>query len=205
MKEGEIFIRPYHENPGNNMNDIIESIKENPIIAAIRRAEDAKDAINSSASTIFILNTDIFNMQKLVSQIKSSGKYVFVHIDFVDGLGKDQKAIDFVAQSAKPDGIISTKSQLIKYAKEIGLFAIQRFFLIDSLSFKTTIHSIQSLKPDIVEVMPGVMPDVIGRIVNQTDVPLIAGGLISTKRDIIEILKAGALGASTCSKELWTL
>jgi len=36
-------------------------------------------------------------------------------------------------------------------------------------------------------------------------VPVIAGGLITTKKDIIEVLKAGALGVSTCNKSLWTL
>lgn len=187
------------------MNYIIESIKENPIIAAIRHNEDVKEAIDSGASTIFILSTNIFDIQNLISQIKDSGKNVFVHVDFVEGLGKDQKAIDYIAQIAKPDGIISTKSQHIKYAREAGIFVIQRFFLIDSLSFNTAVKSIQSLKPDIVEVMPAVMPDVIKRIVSQTDVPVIAGGLINTKKDIIEILKAGAFGASTCNKELWTL
>ena len=162
-------------------------------------------AVRSPVTTIFILNTDIFNLKSLVEKIRSSGKNVLVHIDFVEGLGKDQKAIDYVAQVARPDGIISTKSQHIKYAKEIGLFAIQRFFLIDSLSYHTTLRSIQQLKPDMVEIMPAVMPGVISRIARQIDVPVIAGGLIDTKKDIIEILKAGAVGASTGKRELWDL
>jgi glycerol uptake operon antiterminator len=187
------------------MSSIIEGIRENPIVAAIRRSEDTQDAIDSCVSTIFILNTDIFNVKELVARIKSSGKNVLVHIDFVEGLGKDHKAIDYIAQYAKPDGIISTKSQQIKYARESGIFAIQRFFLVDSLSMHTTLRSIQSLKPDMVEIMPAIMPDVIARITRQIDVPVIAGGLIDSKKDIIEILKAGALGASTGKKELWSL
>lgn len=187
------------------MGNIIENIKENPIVAGIRHNEDVQYALDSGVSTIFILNTDIFNVKSLVSKIKAAGKNVLVHIDFVEGLGKDQKAIDFIAQHAKPDGILSTKSQSIKYAREIGLFAIQRFFLIDSLSFNTTIRTVQSFRPDMIEIMPAVMPDIISDIVTETGMPVIAGGLVNNKKHIIEALKAGALGVSTGKKELWTL
>jgi len=63
----------------------------------------------------------------------------------------------------------------------------------------------QTVKPDLIEVMPGVMPGVIGRITRQVSIPVIAGGLIDSKQDIIEILKSGALGASTGKAELWNL
>jgi glycerol uptake operon antiterminator len=188
------------------LGNIIESIKENPIVAGVRHGEDLQLALDSGVSTVFILNTDIFNVKSVVSRVKAAGKNVLVHIDFVEGLGKDQKAIDFIAQHAKPDGILTTKSQNIKYAREIGLFAIQRFFLIDSLSFKTTIRTIQSFQPDMIEIMPAVMPGVIKNIVAETNnMPVIAGGLINTKKDIIEALNAGALGVSTGKKELWAL
>lgn len=186
-------------------NGVMESIRENPVVAAVRREEDVPAAIASKATAIFILNTDIFSVKRLVEIIHDSGKRVLVHVDFVEGLGRDQKAIDFIAQHAKPDGIISTRSQLIRHAHDAGIFAIQRFFLVDSLSFETALHAMQTLRPDMAELMPAVMPDVIRRIARRTEVPLIAGGLIETKADIIEILKAGAMGASTGKKELWNL
>jgi glycerol uptake operon antiterminator len=187
------------------MSSIIESIRENPIVAAVRHSEDVDFAVSSGASTIFVLSTDIFNVKEIVSKIKDSGKNVLVHIDFVEGLGKDQKAIDYIARQVKPDGIISTKSQHVKYARDIGLFSIQRFFLIDSLSFHTTIRAIQTFKPDMIEIMPALMPEVIRSIVSQVNMPVIAGGLISSKKDIIDVLNAGAVGASTGKRELWSL
>lgn len=187
------------------MNSILERMRDNPIVAAIRRNEDVEAAIASQVTTVFILNADIFNLKSLVDRIRSGGKNVLVHIDFVEGLGKDQKAIDYVARLIKPDGIISTKSQHIKYAKEIGLFTIQRFFLVDSLSYHTMTRAIQAFKPDMIEIMPGMMPEVIKKVSRQVEVPVIAGGLIETKQDIIEILKAGAVGASTGKRELWAM
>ncbi|GKX32173.1 glycerol uptake operon antiterminator regulatory protein [Vallitalea longa] len=187
------------------MNNIIDSIEENPIIAAIRDRGDIDSAIDSSVSTVFLLYTDIFNLKTLVDKIKNKGKKVFVHMDMIEGMGKDNKAIDYIAQVIKPDGIISTRSNHIKYAKEKGLFTIQRFFLIDSLSFKTTVKTVKSVKPDMIEIMPGIIPTIIQRLSSQLAVPIIAGGLVGSKDQIISILKVGALGVSVGRKDLWNL
>lgn len=185
--------------------EIFEKIEENPIIAAIREEEDIEIAVMSQVSSIFIVRADIFNIKFLVDKVKKAHKSVFIHMNFIDGMGKDQRAIDYIIQEINPDGIISTKSNHIKYAKEKGIFTIQRFFLIDSLSYDTTIHTVQSIRPDMIEIMPGVMPGTIKRIIKQLSTPVIAGGLIDNKKDIIELLKAGALGVSTGKKELWKL
>ncbi len=60
--------------------------------------------------------------------LKRKEKKAFIHMDFIEGLGKDQKAIDYINEVIGPDGIISTRSNHIKYARDIGLFTIQRFF-----------------------------------------------------------------------------
>lgn len=187
------------------MSTIIGRIEENPVIAAIRKEEDVEAALSSQVTTVFLLHADIFNIKSMVERIKSGDKTVFIHIDFLEGLGKDHKAIDYIAEVIKPDGIISTKSSHIKYAREKGMFAIQRFFLVDSLSYETTIKTVQTVQPDMIEIMPAVMPGVIRKICRQVSLPVIAGGLIDIKEDIIEILKSGALGASTGKKELWVL
>jgi len=187
------------------ITQIIESIHSNPVIAAVRKEQDIEEAVRSKASAIFILNADIFNIGYMVSHVKDNGKNVFIHIDFLEGIGRDNRAVDYIAEVIKPNGIISTKSHSIKYAKEKGLFTIQRFFLIDSLSYDTTIKTALAIQPDLAEVMPAVMSRVIGKICRDLPIPVIAGGLIETKEDIIEILHSGAIGASTGKKALWDL
>lgn len=187
------------------MNKVLSSIEQNPVIAAIRLEEDVEAAIKAQISAVFLLHCNIFNIQRLVDKVKQSGKIVFVHMDLLEGLGKDQKAVEYIAQVVRPDGIISTKTPHIKHAKEAGLFTIQRFFLLDSQSFDQTIKTAKSSKPDMLEIMPAVMPAVIKKVCGLLELPIIAGGLIESKEDIIEILKAGALGASTGRKELWSL
>lgn len=184
---------------------IIDRVELNPIIAAVQNEADLEIAINSQVSTIFLLCADIFNAKSLVDRIKSANKSALIHIDFLQGIGKDSKAIDYIIQVIQPDGIISTKSSHIKAAHEKGQFTIQRFFLIDNKSYDMTIKSVKSIRPDMIEIMPGVMPGIIKRITQQLSIPVIAGGLISSKQDIMEVIKAGAMGASASKKDLWEL
>lgn len=187
------------------LQNIIEAIEDNPIIAAIRGEEELQEALGASVSTIFLLWGDIFEIAHQVDRIKEVGKKAFIHMDFIEGLGKDHRAIDYIIQMIKPDGIISTRNNHIKYAKEKGLFTIQRFFLIDSKSYETTVKTVKAVKPDMIEVMPGVLPSIIAKLTERLEVPIIAGGLIETKEDIISVLKVGALGVSVGKKELWKL
>lgn len=184
---------------------VIGKIEENPIIAAVRNETELEAALSSPVTTIFLLHADIFNIRNNVERVKDSNKIVMVHIDLLEGLGRDQRALDYIHQTIKPHGIITTKSSNVKYAKEIGLFSIQRFFLVDSQSFELTIKTALSNQPDMIEIMPGVLPTVLERVCSRLNIPVIAGGLIETKDDIMDVLKAGAHGASTGKKELWAL
>jgi glycerol uptake operon antiterminator len=184
---------------------MVQKIEENPIIAAIRNEQDIQEAILSPVSIIFLLHANIFNIEESVMKIKEAGKCVIIHIDFLEGIGRDNCAIDYICDIIKPDGIISTKNNSIRYAMEKGMFTIQRVFLIDSLSYDNSVKTAQSTNPDMIEVMPGIMPNIIRRITSQLSMPVIAGGLIEKKEDIIEILNSGALAVSTGKKELWAL
>lgn len=181
----------------------VSRIEGNPVIAAVRREADLEAAIAAPVSSVFLLHADIFSLGTRVARLLDAGKDVFVHVDLLEGIGRDATAIRWLAEVIHPTGILSTKSQHIKVAQEHGLFAIQRFFLIDHQSFDMAVRTVLSAKPDLVELMPAVMPAVIRRFREAVGVPVIAGGLISSKREILEILDAGALGASTGDPALW--
>ena len=186
------------------MNDaVICNIEENPIIAAVREDKELEEAVASPVTAVFLLHADIFNIRSKVDYIKKSGKSALIHIDFLEGIGNDHRAIDYIMEVIKPDGILSTRSAQVKYAKGIGMFAIQRFFIIDSLSIDNLFKTVQSTQPDMIEIMPGIMPKVISRITGQLKLPVIAGGLVSEKSDIYDAIKAGAMGVSTSDRELW--
>lgn len=185
------------------MHDIVEEIRKQPVIAAISRENDIQYLAKAPIKIVFLLRADIFNIKNLVDLIQSSGRYIFIHVDFLEGFSRDKKALDYIAKVIKPDGIISTKSDFIRHAKENGIFTIQRFFIVDGRSHKMAVKEAQMVGPDMIEIMPAIMPRVIGQISRQVSLPIIAGGLIETKEDITDILNAGAAGISTSETALW--
>lgn len=176
---------------------------DNPIVAAVMDKEKIQDALNSPCKVVFLLDTDLLTLEETVKKFHDKEKLVYLHIDLVAGLSRDTIALEYVLKHIKPDGIISTKSSTIKAAKEMNIFTIQRLFLLDSMALETGIRSIRTIRPDAVEILPGVIPKIIKEIVEETNIPIIAGGLIRDKEDVINGLNAGAIAISTSREEVW--
>lgn len=59
----------------------------NPIIAAVRDSKFLPEALNSEATSIFLLTGSLLDIDKIVKICKEKHKYVFIHTDLVEGLG----------------------------------------------------------------------------------------------------------------------
>ncbi len=183
---------------------ILDAMRDFPIIAAVRDLKDLNMALSSNAQVIFLLTGDIMNIFEIVQEVRKYSKIILLHFDLIEGLGKDNKAVEYLAERVKPDGIISTRNNILTYAKQIGFFVVQRFFLLDSQALKTGLTSAKQIQPDMVEIMPGiVVPSVITEIVTDINLPVIAGGLVKKKEEVINALKSGAIAISTSEKDLW--
>lgn len=185
----------------SNIVDIVQS----QVIASVKQEKHLDMAIQSNSNIIFLLTGNLMTTKKYIDRLEENGKTVFVHVDFIEGLANTRSAIQFIAEVWKPKGIITTKNNLIKYAKEEGLMAIQRVFLIDHNALKKGIEISHVAKPDAIEVLPGVMPHIIDKLTKLTPLPIIAGGLISEKEEIYSGLEAGALAISSGDPKLWNL
>ena len=181
----------------------IELLEASPVIAAVKEEGGLKRCFESECQVVFILYGSILTIGEIVQHIKDHGKYAIVHADLTHGLSSKEIVVDFIKKNTNADGIISTKPFLVKRAMELGLFGIQRTFIIDSLAMSTTKKQIDTFRPDMIEIMPGVMPKVLEEIRNYTSIPIIAGGLISDKKDIMAAFRAGADAISTTREELW--
>ena len=184
---------------------IYSEIADSPIIAAVKSDKGLEQALHTDCSIIFILYGTVCSIAGIVDRIKEKNKRAFVHVDLIEGLSSKDVAVEFIKAFTKADGIISTKPSVIKAAKEMGLITVQRFFLIDSLSLENVMKNINDKHTDIIEVLPGVIPKVIKKIADSSRVPVIAGGLITDKEDMVLALKAGAHGVSTTKQELWSM
>lgn len=185
--------------------NIYEQFEDSPIIAAVKDDAGLEACLKSDCRIVFILYGTICNIGEIVKKIRDSGRIAMVHLDLISGLGNKEIAVDFIQKETHADGIISTKPALIKRAKELSLLAVQRFFVIDSLSLQNVKKIREDCKPDFVEILPGVMPKIICRISREIKTPIIAGGLINDKEDIILALKNGAVAISTTNPSVWFL
>ncbi len=172
------------------------------IIAAARSQEELVCAAKSKAEIIFMLAPNIETLEKQAEIVHGAGKKLFIHIDLAEGIGKDEYGIRF-AKKQGVDGIISTRSAAIKMAKKEGLFAVQRFFILDSQSVSTTEETAKSSKADMIEIMPGTVCKVVEKLKKTLNVPIVAGGLIETVDEIESVISAGAFAISTGRKEFW--
>ena len=185
-----------------------EAIEDSPIIAAIKDDEGLKKCLTSESRVIFILYGDICNIPDIVETVKSSGKIAMVHIDLISGLSVRDASVDFIKQFTEADGIISTKYSLIAHAKELGLYTVLRFFVLDSMALVNIEKQSKpgNMQPDAIEILPGiVVPKVIKKINSISRVPIIAGGLITDKDDIINALSSGAIAISSTNQDVWFL
>lgn len=183
---------------------LLELLADNPVIAAVKDDQGLESALAGSVDVIFLLYGNILNLSELVDRVRAAGKAAFVHLDLADGLTNREIAADFVARRTAAAGIISTRSPLVKRGRELGLVAVQRFFLLDSMA----LDNIQRQKAqdcDLIEVLPGLMPKIIRRVSQAAGKPVIAGGLISDKEDVTAALGAGAVAVSTTNPAVWKM
>lgn len=175
----------------------------NPVIAAVKDEEQLERALKTNCDIIFFLFGNICNITSLVKRAKDAGKISFVHLDLTQGLSGKEIAVDFVKEFVGAEGVISTRPAPLKRANALGLITVLRVFLVDTISLANLKKQLDSCGADLVEIMPGVMPKVIRRVCENTSIPVITGGLVSDKEDVISALSAGAQCISTTCEALW--
>ncbi|MFA1819945.1 glycerol-3-phosphate responsive antiterminator [Virgibacillus oceani] len=173
------------------------------VIPAVRELKDFEKLLESDHGIMILLETRIAQLPNIVRYAKKFDKRIIVHLDLIKGLQVDQFGMELLVHHMKVDGVISTRGNIISMAKKSGLVAIQRMFAIDSSAIKRNIELVDKTKPDYIEVLPGVIPSVINEIAEQTETPVIAGGLIRSTNDIKLALDHGAVAVTTSRKALW--
>ncbi len=177
-------------------NPVIMAIKDEAGLAACLRVEDA--------SVVFVLYGEAASIADIVDRLKAAGKQVMVHMDLIQGLSVREEAVDFIARYTAADGIISTRFEQIRRGRQLDLSTIYRIFVIDSKALSNVSRHVGDYA-DIVEILPGLMPKIITRMKKTLGVPIIAGGLIAEKEDVLQALDAGAVAISTTNTDVWNM
>jgi glycerol uptake operon antiterminator len=181
------------------------ALRVNPVIASVKNAEALGEALDSDCLVVFLRFGSLLDLEDIVRRVKSAGRVCFVDVDLLEGFAGRPVVIDFLTQHTDADGILSAKATMVKAARAHGLVAGHRFFLIDSMAYNSMVSQAGHHPPDFIEVLPGCMPRVIGWIREELDLPVVAGGLVTDRRDAREALDAGAAGVATSRREIWNM
>lgn len=186
-----------------NQIELLQALEDSPVIAAVKNTQGLQRCLTCESKVVFVLYGNINTVAEIVLRLKEAGKFVFVHIDLLDGLSAREASVEYLIENTRIDGIISTKPALIRYAKSHGLLTVQRFFVLDSLALENIRKTDPPNSADMVEILPGLMPKIIKKLSGEIQKPIIAGGLISDKDDIVTALNAGAIAISSTNQDVW--
>ena len=179
-------------------------IRQN-IIPAVRRIADLEGILKTGYEYVIMLQIHMAQLKHVVDMAHAHRVKLILHADLIQGLRSDEHGVQYLCQEIQPDGIISTHSQVIETAKKSGVLTIQRIFLLDSHSLETSYRVIRSIQPDYIEVLPGIIPDLIQEVFQETRMPILAGGFLRTPEQVKQALDAGATAVTTSNKNLWKL
>jgi glycerol uptake operon antiterminator len=180
----------------------VDRLAISPCCAAIVAGAQLDTALASQVPIVFILRGNGLELAPIVERIHEAGKLVAAHLDLIDGLRADPRGVAWLARSGA-DAIITSHGQLVPVIRDEGVVAIQRLLLSRWSHLDTALSAIARSSPDIVEVLPGVVLPAVIRQLPAFDVPLLAGGFVRTFEDARTVLRAGAVGVTTSSQELW--
>lgn len=175
------------------------------VLPAIKSMKDFEKVLTSNMEYIVMLEVHIAQLESIMRYARSHCKKILLHADLIQGLKNDEYSSEFLCQKIKPDGLISTRGNVLKTAKKNGILSIQRLFLLDTIAIDTSYKLAEKVKPDFIEVLPGCVPHLIEKVDKETGIPVIAGGLITKQEEIESVFVAGAKAVTTSRNELWNL
>ena len=77
-----------------------------------------------------------------------------VHIDLIQGLS-GKRCSSGIFEDIYPKLMVSLpRNQLFKSAKELGMFTVLRFFVIDSMAYDNIQKQTAGYRPDVIEILP---------------------------------------------------
>lgn len=179
-------------------------LKQTRIIPAVRAPQFLAQSVKSPGKIVYFLFGEPEDIGEMSRLVLTAGKVPVVNIDLAAGLARDQAAISFLAHR-QVQGIASTHPEPLRAARNFGLFAIKRTFLLDSAALDSALRSLDQFEPDALEVLPAMSaPRILDKLRQRyPHLPVIAGGLIKTLREIEELVQTGISSVSASDYRLW--
>jgi len=182
--------------PRKELQPLRQLLLETPIIPAIRHPEHLDLALAAHGKVIYFLCGDPENIVDLLQRSLDG--------DLLSGFSRDSSALSFL-QKRGLRGIISTHHESFRHAHSLGMYVIQRTFLLDRGAMDSIANQLKSTVADALEVLPAIAaPRLVDSIrALRPEMPLVGGGLIQSMREIEDLLAQGLTSVSVSNTQLW--
>jgi glycerol uptake operon antiterminator len=179
-------------------------LQETGIIPAVRKPENLDRALAAHGKIVYLLCGDPENIGELMQRSLEADKTPIVNIDLVGGLSRDSHALGYLEKRGAK-GIISTHGETLRHAQALGLYVIQRTFLLDSGAMENICHQVKHSSVDALEVLPAVAAPKLAQRAKALSIetPLVGGGLVSSMREVEDLLAQGLLAVSVSDPQFW--
>lgn len=178
--------------------------EETLIIPAVRKPELVEEAIAARGKIVYLLTGDLDNSEAMIQRILAAGKLPIVNLDLLNGFSRDKYAVNCLKRMGAR-GIISTHLDPLRHALSIGLYGVQRTFLLDSGAMDTITNQLKNTLVSALEILPAlVAPKMLPRVrALSLDLPVVGGGLIQTMKEVEDLLAQGLSAVSTSNPQMW--
>lgn len=126
---------------------------ETPLIAAVRTEREFLARVEESGGTDFLLLRQSQSDLRCAERAHAAGKKLVFPHRLRRGIGQGPLRAR-VSEGKRRRRRNHDKTHLVLLAKELGLFTVQRFFLIDSRSVATALDTAGQSFPDLIELIP---------------------------------------------------
>jgi glycerol uptake operon antiterminator len=197
-------FRNHQPRSHDNIHRLAALLEQTHIIPSVRTPEFITRSARAPGKLVYFLFGNPEHIAGMMEVVAAAGKVPMVNVDLVAGFSRDEAAISYLARR-QVGGIISTHIEPLRAARDFGLFAIKRTFLLDSAALESCMQSLKQFLPDALEVMPAIAaPQILPRLrQSYPDLPVIAGGLISNLREIEGLVLQGVSSVSVSDCRLW--
>ena len=105
------------------------ALKQSKIVPAVKHLGDLAEVLSIPwVSVVILIGGDINDLGEVLKvRSKYPDKCLLAHVDLIGGVGRDEAGMRYLKHLGL-EGIVSVKSQLLRYAKENKMLTVQLFW-----------------------------------------------------------------------------
>jgi glycerol uptake operon antiterminator len=194
------------QGPDPSHSTVSSFLNRSRIIPAIRNSDYIDLAIASPTLIVWLLFGNPLTLSDITRRLRTAGKLPVANLDLMTGFAQDSDAVKLLVQLGVA-GVVSTRQSVLRAARAQGIIAVQRTFVVDSIALGNITRSLQHFVPDAMELLPAAAaPQAIPALhATLSPLPIIAPGLVTTMRQVEDLVQRGAASVATSDSSLWIL